>query len=830
MDLPLTSDSGAEPGQRKNDRRRASWAPSTLSVAPSIGSSGTTDLPSRSSRCQTRRTTFTNVDMIASSLFSQTEDAWNSIHKGGDYSLVASDEENIQATSAQKQKRAGIKLTAQHKPVGIVMLNSVQFQSVMALVIISNSIVIGMETDFPHWARWDMIENGFLAVFFVELAVRLFVIGPLNYFHIENPDIVWNVLDSSIVSLGVMDALVALCNGSSKSGGFATIFRIIRLLRILRIFRIVRFLKQLYMLAFGFALAAEAVFWVAILMAFMLYTWSIILVRTVGQLSDDHAHAAFLRKKFGTIVQSMLTLFELISQPNIEPYTPVLSSYLPLTGFLIVFIIFGSFGMIALLTGVISESMFSKNEIRQEEARSVREANRQILIKSVEDLFDSFQKDSVGEVSFSRIQSQLPQVKEMFDRTGVEIGDQDLEDMLDCIDADGSGGVSQEEFIAGIVQLVDGVRPMLILQVHYGVQFVKRETEKFLEESRTIRSKLDDLIRETLDISRKIDSQKTQIPILPPIQLQEGERVHSIWDSCGDGSTESSEISASSKASREPVSARLSDPCAKHPCGGSLASSGSHVSGHSRTGHKKPAPSTNEGVRLSDESCDYHSMPEQGVGSTLLSERLDLSTTATQKRHIVEKEDSDAAVSGSKCSPPSFKIILPPPPAALTELLVPQEKSGGRSGFSEIASGSARNSDLGEIGGIVAGRAASCSHSSGPCVNESGTIWACTGGVGDGDGSQKLSSPANTERNARITQVATPSGHLNFAEDLGHDSNEKPVWKSDCSTLDSDERLLMTLETRIAAAAGVAAAAEAKKIIQDALGQWFPSRQVEKIM
>lgn len=35
--------------------------------------------------------------------------------------------------------------------------------------------------------------------------------------------------------------------------------------------------------------------------------------------------------------------------------------------FLVGFIIFGSFGMIALLTGVISETMFEKNALRQEE-------------------------------------------------------------------------------------------------------------------------------------------------------------------------------------------------------------------------------------------------------------------------------------------------------------------------------------------------------------------------------------------------------------------------------------------------------------------------------
>merc|ERR1712019_25948 len=99
----------------------------------------------------------------------------------------------------------------------------------------------------------------------------------------------------------------SLFSGATPNGGVATVFRVVRLLRILRIFRIVRFLKQLYMLAYGFALAAEAVFWVAILMFFMLYTWSIVLVRSIGRLGEGHPDHEFLTSKFGSILQSMLT-------------------------------------------------------------------------------------------------------------------------------------------------------------------------------------------------------------------------------------------------------------------------------------------------------------------------------------------------------------------------------------------------------------------------------------------------------------------------------------------------------------------------------------------
>merc|ERR1719247_2453622 len=103
----------------------------------------------------------------------------------------------------------------------------------------------------------------------------------------HHPDMPWNLFDTFIVSLGIFDFSVAKFAHGQGTGGFATIFRMIRLLRILRIFRVLKFLKQLYVLAFGLVEAAKAVFWVTVLMVFVLYVCSIVLVKTVGRPSED---------------------------------------------------------------------------------------------------------------------------------------------------------------------------------------------------------------------------------------------------------------------------------------------------------------------------------------------------------------------------------------------------------------------------------------------------------------------------------------------------------------------------------------------------------------
>lgn len=52
------------------------------------------------------------------------------------------------------------------------VVEGTRFQSFVGLVIIANTLVLGLETDIP-WSGWDTMEEAFLIVFVVELALRL---------------------------------------------------------------------------------------------------------------------------------------------------------------------------------------------------------------------------------------------------------------------------------------------------------------------------------------------------------------------------------------------------------------------------------------------------------------------------------------------------------------------------------------------------------------------------------------------------------------------------------------------------------------------------------
>merc|ERR1719359_1130004 len=105
----------------------------------------------------------------------------------------------------------------------------------------------------------------------------------------------------------------------------------------------------------------------------------------------------------------MMSLFEITAQPDLSMYQEVLFNYPLLMLFLVMWVVFGSFGMIAMLTGVISESMFEKNQARIEELRLEHEEKRQQIRKWSSEKFEGLPKNNMGEAAKEDIVMLFPQ-------------------------------------------------------------------------------------------------------------------------------------------------------------------------------------------------------------------------------------------------------------------------------------------------------------------------------------------------------------------------------------------------------------------------------------
>jgi len=175
----------------------------------------------------------------------------------------------------------------------------------------------------------------------------------------------------------------------------------------------------------------------------------------------------------------MLSLFELMSNPgNLALYHDLMGDFPLLTLFLVAFVIFGSFGMIALLTGVISESMFDKNQTRVQELRAEREQKRQILKQKCHELYDLVDKDEFNEAHKKDLEDMLPYVRDMFNKLDIEYMEHEFEGIIQIFDTDDSGSISEAEFVTGILSLCDGVRAESIREVYYLVSQMNAKVVK----------------------------------------------------------------------------------------------------------------------------------------------------------------------------------------------------------------------------------------------------------------------------------------------------------------------------------------------------------------
>merc|ERR1719329_171684 len=107
------------------------------------------------------------------------------------------------------------------------LLETLAFQSIMAALIICNALIIGVETDYPHWESWDDVENAFLAVFLIETAFRILIFTPQQYFDYKSSEFHWNMFDFVVVGFGVVDVASDLVSPAMLRGETLELFRMV---------------------------------------------------------------------------------------------------------------------------------------------------------------------------------------------------------------------------------------------------------------------------------------------------------------------------------------------------------------------------------------------------------------------------------------------------------------------------------------------------------------------------------------------------------------------------------------------------------------------------
>eukprot|EP00747_Dinoflagellata_sp_TGD_P164909 gnl/TRDRNA2_/TRDRNA2_185503_c0_seq1.p1 gnl/TRDRNA2_/TRDRNA2_185503_c0~~gnl/TRDRNA2_/TRDRNA2_185503_c0_seq1.p1 ORF type:complete len:552 (+),score=122.92 gnl/TRDRNA2_/TRDRNA2_185503_c0_seq1:96-1751(+) len=350
------------------------------------------------------------------------------------------------------------------------------FHGISALVIGTNAIIIGLETDIQA-KQWWYIEQGLLVFFTFELVMRMWKHGKAFFFNED--DWVWNLFDFSIVVCGIGDqwlvpAAKKVLHKNDKQGGGAvfTIVRLFRLLRIVRLFRLVKIVRPLYELAQGVIEALHGMLWVMVFMALSLYAFAILSTRLIGHADmlpeeiRDEPDIIHIQIMFGTVGSSMFALFGTMSSWSLMKFEPLFQESQSLRPVFVMIYVFSAWALLAVMTGVVSENMISIREQLAREDEQKEERRQAVVTDLLVELFRAADADGSGAVSREEFMAMLrtPDLgKKLMKNTNVRVTD--LQELFDWLDHDEGGTITIDEFMDGFRWINEPLRAKSLVKL-----------------------------------------------------------------------------------------------------------------------------------------------------------------------------------------------------------------------------------------------------------------------------------------------------------------------------------------------------------------------------
>jgi len=400
------------------------------------------------------------------------------------------EEEELDMASLQKSRTAQI--GKWKKPswkrlrrLIVAVVHSWHFTNLCSTMILANCVYIGVQSqaklqaarkgdDLPR--NWFYAEASFCVWFSVELLFRMIAYGSRFLY---GKDWRWNVFDSLLVvnCLGEM-----LLEGLTPNFGFLRVLRIVRMARVLRLIRVMRFFRALRLMVYSIMHSMLSLLWVFLLLALMMYVFTICFMFAVEQYLLDtvvDAHEvpreaeAIIRRQlldlFGNVPKAMLTLFQTVSGGRdwSEVTEPLLEvSYIYVVMF-IMYVFFIVFGVLNVVTGAFVDSIRLVSS-RDRDAVVEEELRRQNdYIAALHLIFHEADYDGSGTLTWEEFESHLQDFRVKAYFSTLELDVSHAKALFLLLDVDETNEVEIDEFVQGCLRLKGGAKSIDVNMLLY---------------------------------------------------------------------------------------------------------------------------------------------------------------------------------------------------------------------------------------------------------------------------------------------------------------------------------------------------------------------------
>eukprot|EP00931_Biecheleriopsis_adriatica_P097000 TRINITY_DN7075_c0_g1_i1.p1 TRINITY_DN7075_c0_g1~~TRINITY_DN7075_c0_g1_i1.p1 ORF type:complete len:634 (-),score=147.46 TRINITY_DN7075_c0_g1_i1:11-1912(-) len=346
-------------------------------------------------------------------------------------------------------------------------------------ILVLNAVVMGLEAEMrsqsvDSGASFDVMSAIFTATFAIELLLRIVAYGA--YFFKHPDDWCWNLFDTGLVLMLMMDEVIKHVDANPGSAMFATI-KMLRLGRVIRMVRLIRLIPDLKQLVALLTVSMTSFFWTAVLQFMVMYCFALYFMnQTVDFVASNEGTtaAAEVQASWGSLPAAVLSLFmAMTGGDDWKNFIAILNDDSVLNGVVFyLYITFATLVMLNLVTGVFVDSaqqLISKDRDKE-------------MIKLAASCFAEIDADNSGQISMDEFVDSLHWGAMLTFCNEAGLVPEEAVKLFKMLDTDKSGELSISEFVEGCLRLRAPARALdltgVVLSVRVLTDMCEQEFKK----------------------------------------------------------------------------------------------------------------------------------------------------------------------------------------------------------------------------------------------------------------------------------------------------------------------------------------------------------------
>jgi len=376
-----------------------------------------------------------------------------------------------------------------------LVLRSRSFEYFVALLIVANGIVLGIQADWcvrhlsePLPVAFEVLDYGFAGAFALELLLRLVSLGK-SFFSMYARDFFWNIFDGLLVISALVEITLSIwfadVNVNLSTG---RLLRLLRLVRVVRVIRVLRFFRDLRVMVLSIMGSLRPLIFALFLLSILMYIFAVCLLQFVTEELERLGPMAgrlglLLQENYGTLPTAVYTLFLSISGGLswVEACNPLIE-ITPLLGLIfMLYIAFSVFCVLNIITGIFVEEATTMTAQDEENMLLHELQKRKRFIAEAKRLFEEADEDGSGKLTWEEFREALQHVRvqKLLENLGIDVVATGVRNVFDLFDFDGDGTLEISEFTQGLFQLRGYARSIDIAQLRHDQTRVRRKFDSF---------------------------------------------------------------------------------------------------------------------------------------------------------------------------------------------------------------------------------------------------------------------------------------------------------------------------------------------------------------